>query len=112
MRERLPRRQRLPSPREVEDWDWEDSALIPQEVVLPPRTEPEEMVPQEVVLPPCEAPYASEGDQDRTGQLANERRPAKSEYHRPAESFNCLEVFGTTVLQESQALRNLRYRSS
>ena len=69
------------SPREVEDSDVEDwdTLMLPQEVVLPPRTEPEEMVPQEVVLPPRQAPYASEGQQDRTGQPAEHRTPAKTE---------------------------------
>ena len=68
------------TPREVEDSDVEDwdTLMLPQEVVLPSRTEPEEMVSQEIVLPPRQASYAPEGDQDRGGQLANQRRPRKA----------------------------------
>ena len=71
----LPRTSREVEDSDVEDWD---TLMLPQEVVLPSRTEPEEMVSQEIVLPPRQASYASEGDQDRRGQLANQRRPRKA----------------------------------
>ena len=61
--------------------------MLPQEVVLPPHAEPEEMVSQEIVLPPRQASYASEGDQDRRGQLADQKTTAKSEYRRHVGSF-------------------------
>ena len=61
--------------------------MLPQEVVLPSRTEPEEMVSQEIVLPPRQASYAPEGDQDRGGQLADQKATAKSECRRHVGSF-------------------------
>ena len=66
------------------------------------------MVSQEIVLPPRQASYASEGDQDRRGQLADQKTTAKSEYRRHVGSFRCVKVSGTTFLCEPQALRNLR----
>ena len=70
------------------------------------------MVSQEIVLPPRQASYASEGDQDRRGQLADQKTIAKSEYRRHVGSFRCVKVSGTTFLCEPQALRNLCQRIS
>jgi hypothetical protein len=43
----------------TDDEDW-DPSLLPQEVFLPPRTEPGEMIQEEIVLPPHQIPLLSE----------------------------------------------------